>query len=303
MSSMQLNPWQAQLWEQAIPIFVSIGDLTENHSGAQRPGVTADRLLIAIRRSRIAASYPRQCIIPQLWMEASPCAPKTPWLRVVGRRGQGSGKATIPVVSVLLHRQYWGPPRSESALPWCLSSQLASTHAKRTARGQSGLYGLSHINQAHAKPEKKGTSNPAQPGIVTRKGYTSSDFQSPKVTGLVRGNTNVTYLPGHLLPSSGQTWHAFLSEYQSSQEQCHPAGWMPGCSVCFHFFTRTSSSHGAEGKPQQLRPASSSTGGLLAMGQPGIEAGVVSNAQTWGLRNTLGIDLSGPRGALWNSSG
>lgn len=66
MSSMQLNPWQAQLWEQAIPIFVSIGDLTENHSGAQRLGVTADRLLIAIRRSRIAASYPRQCIIPQL---------------------------------------------------------------------------------------------------------------------------------------------------------------------------------------------------------------------------------------------
>lgn len=95
---------------------------------------------------------------------------KTLWLRVVGRRGQGSGKATIPVVSVLLHRQYWGPPRSESALPWCLSSQLASTHAKRTARGQSGLYGLSRINQAHAKPEKKGTSNPAQPGIVTRKG-------------------------------------------------------------------------------------------------------------------------------------
>lgn len=171
MSSMQLNPWQAQLWEQAIPIFVSIGDLTENHSGAQRPGVTADRLLIAIRRrSRIAASYPRQCIIPQLWMEASPCVPRLPgsgwWAG--GDKGQVRQQSQLSLYSSTGNTGV--PPGLRVPYHGASAASLHLPMLRELLEASLDSMGSAVSIKPTLSQRKKGTSNPAQPGIVTRKG-------------------------------------------------------------------------------------------------------------------------------------
>lgn len=113
------------------------------------------------------------------------------------------------------------PPRSEGALPRCPSSQLAPIHAKRTTRAQSRFCGLRGIELILS--QKKGTSHPAQSVMVTRKKYTPSDLQSCKVTASVtcKHKRNPSAWPP--APKLRTNMACFLSEYQSSPEQCHPA--------------------------------------------------------------------------------
>lgn len=66
-----------------------------------------------------------------------------------------------------------------------------------------------------------------------------------RATGLpdfITQKTDITYLLGHLLPSShGQTLCAFLSEHQGSQRHCYTAGWMHWApKFCLRFPIHTS---------------------------------------------------------------
>lgn len=146
-------------------------------------------------------------------MEASLCAPGLPGLGWRGRGGQDKRRQHSG-----WHSNSTGNTGGTESLlglgvsySWWPCSQLASTHAKRVTGDQAVAYGLKCIKPILSQRRK------AQPTLASQwKEHTPNDFQSPKVASS-HGNTNVTHLPGHLLPSSGQSQHGFLSEHQGTK--------------------------------------------------------------------------------------
>lgn len=118
-----------------------------------------------------------------------------------------------------------------------------------------------------------------------------------------RGNTNVTHLPGHLLPSSGQIWHALCLNIRAVKSNVTQLTECQGTRSASISLPRPHQVVALkENLSQQPRLASSSTGVLLALGQPGIEAGwwVMLRLGLWDMARNWAIC---PRGPLGNGSG